>query len=395
MDCTNPAEPSPGAEINTFDGGDATNAHSGVASGMVRVYGSAGTENSWSKLSGKIPTDRESEHHEEDLWRHLPIIAPSAGLQIETDGLCQRLSRKHGCTHVPENWRVVQRMELGVQRCAIGRSESFRPRLSRCCATSDGRDGSGKSFACSDSEGLVFEQGTSEIGKQDLGTREPGTGSPARSPEEPNHLRHDSGMCGRTLRGKVGSERLGFLARWNEMGECKLRRRHFPHQRKEAQSGGYDKRHHIRVGGSWSGAGSKQNTLVILPCKAWRGTARWLRTDTMGASVGFRGYGVGLEWIIVGSCQKQVESGSSVNEEMVTHIQIKKREWEDKVEPDGNICVGKRTVGKRSVDADESDEKRDRQLERAYSQYDTGDQERCRGGDGSMVEDSIGLDTRY
>ena len=30
--------------------------------------------------------------------------------------------------------------------------------------------------------------------------------------------------------------------------------------------------------------------------------------------------------------QKQVESGSSVNEEMVTHIQIKKREWKDKVE---------------------------------------------------------------
>ena len=42
--------------------------------------------------------------------------------------------------------------------------------------------------------------------------------------------------------------------------------------------------------------------------------------------------------------------------------------------------------GKCSVDVDESDEKRDRQLERAYGQYDTGDQERCRGGDGSMVE---------
>ena len=184
-DSRNPAEPSPGAEINALDGGDATNAHSGVARGMVRVYGSAGTENSWSKLSGKIPTGRESEHHEEDLWIHVPLIAPSAGLQVETDGLCQRLSRKHGCTHVPENWRIVQRMELGVQRCSIGRSESFRPRLSRCCTTSDGRDGSGKSFACSDSEGLVFEQGTSEIGKQDLGTCEPGTGTPARSPGEP------------------------------------------------------------------------------------------------------------------------------------------------------------------------------------------------------------------
>ena len=86
---------------------------------MVRVYGSTGTKNNWSKLSGKIPTDRESEHHEEDLWVHVPLIAPSAGLQVETDGLCQRLSRKHGCTHVLENWRVVQRMELGVQRCAI------------------------------------------------------------------------------------------------------------------------------------------------------------------------------------------------------------------------------------------------------------------------------------
>ena len=138
-------------------------------------------------------------------------------------------------------------------------------------------------------------------------------GLPQGAPESPNHLRHDSGMCGQTLRGKVGSERLGFLSRRNEMGECKLRRRHFLHQRKEARSGGYDKRHHIRVGGCWSGAGSKQNTQVNLSRKAWRGTARWLRTDTVGASVGFRVHGVGLEWIIVGSSQKQVESGSSVN----------------------------------------------------------------------------------
>ena len=92
------------------------------------------------------------------------------------------------------------------------------------------------------------------------------------------------------------------------------------------------------------------------------------------------------ESVSISNCQKQVESGSSVNEEMITHIQIKKREWEDKVEPDGNFCVGKRPVEKRSVDADEGDEMRDRQLERAYGQYDTGDQERCRGGDGSMVE---------
>ena len=185
------------------------------------------------------------------------------------------------------------------------------------------------------------------------------------------------------------TERGGFVisvARWKEMGKCKLRRRHFPHQRKEARSGGYDKRHHIRVGGCWSWAGSKQNTLVILPCKAWRGATRWLRTDAVGASVGIRGYGVGLEWNIVGSSQKQVESGSSVNEEMVTHIHIKKREWKDTVELDGNFCVGKRPVGKRSVDADDSDEKCDRQLECAYSQYDTGDQEGCRGGGGSMVE---------
>ena len=115
----------------------------------------------------------------------------------------------------------------------------------------------------------------------------------------------------------------------------------------------------------------------------------------MGASVDFRGYGAGLEWIIVGRSQEQVESGSSVNEKMVTHIQIKKREWEDKAQPDGNFCVGKRPVGKRSVDADESDEKRDRQLERAYSQYDTGDQEVQKRRWINGGEDSIGLDTRY
>ena len=58
--------------------------------------------------------------------------------------------------------------------------------------------------------------------------------------------------------------------------------------------------------------------------------------------------------------------------------------------------MGKRPVAKRSVDADESDEKRDRQLERAYSQYDTGDQERCQRGRWiNGGEDSIGLDTRY
>ena len=56
------------------------------------------------------------------------------------------------------------------------------------------------------------------------------------------------------------------------------------------------------------------------------------------------------------------------------------------MEPDCNFCVGKRPVGKCSVDVDESHEKRDRQMESAYGQYDTGDQERCRGGDGSMVE---------
>ena len=71
---------------------------------------------------------------------------------------------------------------------------------------------------------------------------------------------------------------------------------------------------------------------------------------------------------------------------MVPHLQIEKREWEEKAGSDDNFCVGKRFVGRRSVDTDESDEKCDRQLECTYSKHDTGDQERGRRGDGSVVE---------
>ena len=120
--------------------------------------------------------------------------------------------------------------------------------------------------------------------------------------------------------------------------------------------------------------------------KAIRDATRRHRTDTVGAGTDLRGNGTGLERIFVGSCQKQTESRSGGNEEMVTYIQTKKREWEDKAEPDGNISVGKCFVGKRPVDTDESDEKCDRQVERRYSKHDTGDQERCRRGDGSVVE---------
>ena len=259
-DSRSPAESSPGAEIKALDGGDATNVHSGAARGVVRVYGSTGTENRWSEHSGEISTDCEPEYHEEDLWIHVPGIASSAGVQVETDGLCQRLSREHGCAHVPEDRRAVQRVEPGVQRCAVGRTECVRSRMSCCCTTSDGRDGSGSPLACSDGKGMVSEQGTSETGCQDLGTCEPGTGTPARSPGDPDHLRHDSGMRGQTLRREVGSERLGFLARRNKMGERELCRRHLSHQRKKARSGGNDKRHHDRVGGCWTGDRRKQNT---------------------------------------------------------------------------------------------------------------------------------------
>ena len=170
------------------------------------------------------------------------------------------------------------------------------------------------------------------------------------------------------------------------MGERELCRRHLPHQRKKVRPGGNDKRHHDRVGGCWTGDRRKQNTLVIIPCNTWTDTARWHRADTVGASADFCGNGVGLEWIIVGSSQEQVESRGSGNEKMVPHLQIEKREWEDKAGFDDNFCVGKRFVGRRSVDTDESDEKCDRQLECTYSKYDTGDQERCRRGDGSVVE---------
>ena len=85
----------------------------------------------------------------------------------------------------------------------------------------------------------------------------------------------------------------------------------------------------------------------------------------------------------MGSSQKQVEAGSSVNQKMVTHIPIR----DGKTQLNLMVTsVWARFVGKFLVDVDESNEKRDRQLESAYSQYDTGDEERCRGGDGSMVE---------
>ena len=61
-----------------------------------------------------------------------------------------------------------------------------------------------------------------------------------------------------------------------------------------------------------------------------------------------------------------------------------------------NFCVGKRIVGRRFVDTDESNENCDRQLECTYSEHDTG------GSRGvqkrrwiSGGEDSIELDTRY
>ena len=183
------------------------NSPDGLTAELLQVHGSIGTENCWRKLSSKISTYGGPEHHEKDLWIHVPRIAPSAGLQVDTDGLRQRLPREHWRTHVLENWRAVQRMEPGVQRCAVGRSESIRSRLSRCCTTSDGRDGSGSSLASSDGEGMVSEQGTSKTGHLDLGAGEPGEETPARSPREPDHLRHDSGMCGQALRREVGSER--------------------------------------------------------------------------------------------------------------------------------------------------------------------------------------------
>ena len=53
-DSRNPAKPSLGAKNNALGGNDATRVHFGIAAGMVRVHGSAGTENCWSELSSKI-----------------------------------------------------------------------------------------------------------------------------------------------------------------------------------------------------------------------------------------------------------------------------------------------------------------------------------------------------
>ena len=106
-------------------------------------------------------------------------------------------------------------------------------------------------------------------------------GLPQGAPESPIIFAMILKCVVRRCEEKWAVKGLGFLVRWNEMGECNLCRRHFSHQREETRSGELE-----AVG---LGLGSKQNTLVILPCKAWRGAARWLRTDTVGANVGFVG----------------------------------------------------------------------------------------------------------
>ena len=105
------------------------------------------------------------------------------------------------------------------------------------------------------------------------------------------------------------------------------------------------------------GLGANKSHWSSYPRKTWRGTARRHRTDTVGASVDLCGNGTGLEWIIMGRSQTQIEPRGSVSEKMDTHFQVKVCEWEEKVGLDGNFSVGEHLVGKRIVDVDESNEK--------------------------------------
>ena len=76
------------------------------------------------------------------------------------------------------------------------------------------------------------------------------------------------------------------------------------------------------------------------------------------------------------------------------HLQVKVCEWRKKDTSDDFASVGKRPVGKCVMDADKGNEQCDRHLERAHHLCDIGYQERCRGGDGSMVEKTPSCWTR-
>ena len=172
-----------------------------------------GPKKGWSELSSEIQTYREPEHNEEGIWIHVPCFIASAGVQVKTDGFRQRLSRKHGCAHVLENWRAVQRMEPGVQRCAFGRAECVRSRLPRRRFTGDEGDGCRSTLQGSDGNCMVSEQDPCETGKQDLGAGEPGKRAPTGSARKSDNLRNGLRMCGQALRREMDKHRQGLFRR--------------------------------------------------------------------------------------------------------------------------------------------------------------------------------------
>ena len=62
------------------------------------------------------------------------------------------------------------------------------------------------------------------------------------------------------------------------------------------------------------GIGANKTHWSSYPAKPGQTLACWHRADTVGASADFCGNGAGLEWIIVGSSQEQIESRGSGNE---------------------------------------------------------------------------------
>ena len=82
----------------------------------------------------------------------------------------------------------------------------------------------------------------------------------------------------------------------------------------------------------------------------------------------------------MGIDQTQTDSRDSIHAKVGTNLQVKVCEWRKKDTLDDYVSGGECVM-----DADRDNEKCDRQLECAHHLCNSGCQERCRGGDGSMV----------
>ena len=316
---------------------------------MVRVHGSAGTENGWTELSSKIARkilgymflaslpqlDFRSRQTAFVKGCHANI---GAHMYLIIGALCRERNLECNAAQL-DVWKAFDHVcHAAALRAmeAMGVGAHSRALMARTWSLSKVR----ARLAAKTCEPVNLER------------------TPAGGPREPAHLRHDPGMCGQTLRREVGSERLGLLAGREAMGERELCRRHFSPQRKEARSRGHDKRHHDRIGGCWSGARRKQITLVFIP-PAKPGEVLHVDTEQIQWEqvLIFVGMALDLSGSSWAGVRHRLNQWGSVSEKMDTHFQVKVCEREKKFGLDGNFSVGEHLVGKRIVDVDESNEK--------------------------------------